>query len=75
MEKSLKNLAQRILEQKSEKFTLENKKNISHILDPLKERLNSFETKIEKTNTDFLKGHSQLGVAVEASKRAKLEDF
>ncbi|GAA0759938.1 DNA recombination protein RmuC [Psychroflexus lacisalsi] len=55
------NLAQRILEQKSEKFTLENKKNISHILDPLKERLNSFETKIEKTNTDFLKGHSQLG--------------
>ncbi|MFO7744744.1 MAG: DNA recombination protein RmuC [Psychroflexus sp.] len=55
------NLAQRILEQKSEKFTLENKKNISHILEPLKERLNSFETKIEKTNTDFLKGHSQLG--------------
>jgi DNA recombination protein RmuC len=55
------NLAQRIFEQKSEKFTLENKKNISHILDPLKEKLNSFETKIEKTNTDFLKGHSQLG--------------
>ncbi|MBZ9786606.1 DNA recombination protein RmuC [Psychroflexus sp. CAK57W] len=55
------NLAQRILEQKSEKFTLENKKNISHILEPLKERLNSFETKIEKTNTDFLRGHSQLG--------------
>lgn len=55
------NLAQRILEQKSEKFTLENKKNISHILEPLKKRLNSFETKIEKTNTDFLRGHSQLG--------------
>lgn len=55
------NLAQRILEQKSEKFTLENKKNLSHILDPLKEKLNSFETKIEKTNSDFLKGHSQLG--------------
>ena len=55
------NLAQRILEQKSEKFTIENKKNISHILDPLKEKLNSFETKIEKTNIDFLKGHSQLG--------------
>lgn len=55
------NLAQRILEQKSEKFTLENKRNLSHILDPLKERLTSFETKIEKTNTDFLKGHSQLG--------------
>lgn len=55
------NLAQRILEQKSEKFTLENKKNISHILEPLKERLSTFETKIEKTNTDFIKGHSQLG--------------
>ncbi|SDG97739.1 DNA recombination protein RmuC [Psychroflexus sediminis] len=54
------NLAQRILEQKSEKFTLENKKNISHILEPLKERLHSFETKIEKTNIDFLKGHSRL---------------
>ena len=55
------NLAQRIFEQKSEKFTHENKKNISHILDPLKEKLNSFENKIEKTNVDFLKGHSQLG--------------
>lgn len=55
------NLAQKILEQKSEKFTLENQKNISHILEPLKEKLNSFETKIEKTNTDFLRGHTQLG--------------
>ncbi|NEV94304.1 DNA recombination protein RmuC [Psychroflexus sp. YR1-1] len=55
------NLAQRILEQKSEKFTQENKRNITHILEPLKERLQSFETKIEKTNTDFLQGHSQLG--------------
>lgn len=54
------NLAQRILEQKSEKFTLQNQKNIAHILDPLKEKLTSFETKIEKTNSDFLKGHIQL---------------
>ncbi len=55
------NLAQRILEQKSERFTLENKKNLAHILDPLKEKLMVFESKIEKTNSDFLKGHSQLG--------------
>ena len=54
------NLAQRILEQKSEKFTLQNQKNIAHILDPLKDKLISFETKIEKTNSDFLKGHIQL---------------
>lgn len=55
------NLAQRILEQKSEKFTLENKRNISHILEPLKDKLHSFEDKIEKTNKNFLEGHTQLG--------------
>jgi len=69
------NLAQRILEQKSEKFTLQNQKNIAHILDPLKDKLISFETKIEKTNSDFLKGHIQLKGTTKISQRTEFKNF
>ena len=55
------NLAQKILEQKSEKFTAENQKNIAHILSPLKEKISTFEDKIDKTNSDFLKSNTELG--------------
>ncbi|WP_127846127.1 DNA recombination protein RmuC [Psychroflexus aestuariivivens] len=55
------NLAQKILEQKSEKFTAENQKNIAQILSPLKEKISTFEEKIEKSNIGFLKSHTELG--------------
>ena len=41
------NLAQRILEEKSEKFTQQNKENIDAILKPLHERLFDFGKKVE----------------------------
>lgn len=55
------NLANKILEQKSAKFTSLNKENITQILDPLKERIQDFEKKVDKNNTDFLQTHSELG--------------
>ncbi|SDZ98272.1 DNA recombination protein RmuC [Psychroflexus halocasei] len=55
------NLANKILEQKSAKFTSLNKDNISQILNPLKERIQDFENKVDKNNLDFLKTHSELG--------------
>ncbi|MGM0635091.1 MAG: DNA recombination protein RmuC [Bacteroidota bacterium] len=55
------NLAQRILDQKSEKFTDVNKNNMQQILEPLKERILAFENKVEKTKESFIKGHSELG--------------
>lgn len=42
-------LAQKIFEEKSSKFTDQNQKNISSILEPLKERIKDFEKKVEET--------------------------
>lgn len=59
--KDFENLANKILEQKSEKFTSLNKENIQSILEPLKEKIKSFEEKVEKNNVDFIDRHAQLG--------------
>jgi len=59
--KDFENLANRIFDQKSEKFTLMNKENIQNILNPLGEKIKSFEQKVEKNNTDFIQRHAQLG--------------
>lgn len=43
-------VANKILEEKTSKFTDQNKKNISEILAPLKERIIEFQKKVEDTN-------------------------
>lgn len=43
------NLANKILEDKSQKFTEQNKNNLDIILNPLKERIKDFEEKVDKT--------------------------
>jgi len=45
-----KNLSNEIFEEKSKKFSSNNKETISTILDPLKERIQNFENKVEKSN-------------------------
>ena len=47
--KEFENLANRILEEKSKKFTEQNKTNLDIILNPLKEKIKDFETQVEKT--------------------------
>ena len=42
-------IANKILEEKSQKFTLLNQQQISGILDPLKEKIKHFEEKVDKT--------------------------
>lgn len=54
------NLANRIFEQKSEKFTLQNKENIQNILSPLQEKILSFEKKVDDTHKDNIGRNSQL---------------
>lgn len=63
--KEFENLANRILEQKSEKFTLLNKENIQNLLDPLNTKIKSFEEKVEKNGSDFIERHAQLGKQLE----------
>lgn len=43
------NIAVRILKERSEEFSLTNQKNIGEILNPLKERIQLFEKKVEET--------------------------
>lgn len=45
-------IANRILDEKSEKFTNQNKKNIDDILSPLKERIGEFQKKVEESNKE-----------------------
>lgn len=54
------NLAQKILEEKSQKFTEQNKSNISEILNPLKEKIEKFEKKVEESSEKNLKWNSAL---------------
>ena len=58
--KEFENLANRILDVKSEKFTKQNKENIENILNPLKEKIKTFEDKVEKSQKENISIHSAL---------------
>ena len=45
------NLAQKILDSKSEKFTKQNKENLDHLLKPLQEKIEKFEKKSRSQRT------------------------
>ncbi|MCF6181801.1 DNA recombination protein RmuC [Lutibacter sp.] len=53
-------LASKILEEKSSKFTEQNKENLKIILDPLQQRIKTFEEKVENTQKDSIRMHSAL---------------
>ncbi len=54
------NIAHKILEQNSEKFTAVNQKNMGEVLNPLKEKIQLFEKKVEETYEKGLKDQTQL---------------
>jgi len=60
LRKDFELLANKILEEKSEKFTLQNTKNLKNILDPLQERIKFFEDKIDKTHKESIDYHAAL---------------
>lgn len=55
-----KNLANEIFEEKTQKFTTQNKENLSDLLKPLGEKLNLFEQKVEQTSKDSVARNSAL---------------
>jgi DNA recombination protein RmuC len=59
------NLANDILDKKSQKFTDQNEKNLGNILGPLKEKIDRFEAKVEKTNKDSLQWNTALKTQIE----------
>jgi DNA recombination protein RmuC len=64
MTASFENLANRIIEEKSKKFTEQNKLNIGEVLNPLREQLGDFRKKIEdvydKESKDRLSLHHEI---------------
>ncbi|MDX8554129.1 DNA recombination protein RmuC [Tenacibaculum sp. 1B UA] len=58
--KEFENLANKILDEKSNKFTEQNKKNIKDILNPLQEKIQTFEKKVEDTQKESISMHSAL---------------
>lgn len=58
--KEFENLANKILEEKSVKFTEQNQKNIKSILQPLQERIQLFEQKVDLTHKESIRQNATL---------------
>jgi DNA recombination protein RmuC len=70
MNTEFKNLANEILEEKSKKFTEQNKANIDAILKPLSEKIKDFEKKVENAYVDEAK--ERFSLKEEVKKLAEL---
>lgn len=58
--KEFENLANKILEEKTVKFTEQNKENLKTILSPLQEKIQLFEKKVEDTHKESINYHAAL---------------
>jgi DNA recombination protein RmuC len=58
--KEFENLANKILEEKTNKFTEQNKENLKTILNPLQEKILHFEKKVEDTHKESIDHHASL---------------
>lgn len=75
--KEFENLANKILDEKSQKFTEQNKTNLGQLLDPLKEKLKTFEKRVEETHMATTKDRvalkEQIGMLMDLNKRMSEE--
>ena len=58
--KEFENLANKILEEKTNKFTEQNKENLKSILSPLQDKIQLFEKKVEDTHKESIDYHAAL---------------
>lgn len=65
MAKDFELIANRILTEKSERFTESNQKNISQVLNPLRENLKKFEDKVDRVYSEESKDRNSLKGAVD----------
>lgn len=68
-----KNLANDILEEKTKKFTDQNKSNLFDLLKPLGEKINEFEKKVEDTHKDTISRNAALREQLENLQRLNLQ--
>lgn len=58
--KEFENLANKILDEKSSKFTKQNKESLEVLLNPLQEKIKVFEKRVEDTNKESVGRHGEL---------------
>lgn len=58
--KEFENLANKILDEKSSKFTKQNKESLETLLNPLQEKIKTFEKRVEETNKENVGRHSEM---------------
>lgn len=58
--KEFENLANKILEEKTNKFTEQNRENMKNILSPLQDKIHLFEKKVEDTHKESIDYHAAL---------------
>ncbi|QQX76542.1 MULTISPECIES: DNA recombination protein RmuC [Aequorivita] len=58
--KEFENLANKILDEKSTKFSKQNKESLEIILNPLQEKIKSFEKRVEDTHKESIDRHAML---------------
>jgi len=58
--KEFENLANKILEEKTTKFSEQNKENLKNILSPLQDKIQLFEKKVEDTHKESIDYHAAL---------------
>jgi DNA recombination protein RmuC len=63
---AFRNLANEILEEKSRKFTDQNKANLGDLLNPLRQKIEEFEKKVEQTNKESIDRNSALRQQIES---------
>ena len=68
-----KNLANEILEEKTKKFTEQNKSNLSNLLGPLKERIKDFEKKVDQSNKESIDRNAALRQQIMSLKELNLK--
>ncbi len=71
--KEFENLANKILDEKSNKFTEQNRENIKNILNPLQEKIKIFEDKVDKTHKESIDYHAALRQQILGLKELNLQ--
>jgi len=72
LQEKFENLANKILEDKSNRFTAQNQKNIKQILEPLHTQIRAFEEKVTRSRLEQAGLHSQLRQQLETLQQQNL---
>jgi DNA recombination protein RmuC len=71
--KEFENLANKILDEKSSKFTEQNRENMKNILSPLQDKIQLFEKKVEDTHKESIDYHAALRQQILGLKEMNLQ--